>query len=476
MKTSCFLAAAILILTIFATAAGCKSFGERHFKIRDEFIDGKIDKAKSDVDVAIKTSSRKDVDLLKLNKAIIDLCSGRPKSAELLLREVRDNFDRIEHQKAENAAKDVMSMILDDNAQAYSGEDYEKVMIRVFLTIANLMQNGGDAYAYSMQINDKQNKIIESHKKEVTKLCGNDPALIKPYDANYYNVAIGAYISGLLQEETKRNYDDALRNYEKTKRWLEENKYHHQLYVKADIERVKTGVHSKSGNGVVYIIALEGEGPYKIQKNCQALHETQILTTAVLSKVSNTALIPDFAPVMIPAIVSDSRAGEVEIDFSIDQKFRGSTSEVTNISKMAKDQFDANMPLIITRAIVRRMLKKGAIYGTKKAVDANGWVGLALEVGGMIWESMETADTRSWNLLPNSIQISRVELPAGEHEITMSLSSLLDYAPKYYKPPVYQAYNAKFKIHDGRNTYILANFINGKLVGKITVSGENNNE
>ncbi|MDR2643466.1 MAG: hypothetical protein LBC74_11805 [Planctomycetaceae bacterium] len=461
---------AVTTIVIFFVVAGCHSFGERHIKIRDEFIGGKVDKAKSDVNRAIKMSSRKDKDLLKLNSAIIELCSGRPKSAELLLREVRDNFDRIEQEKATNAARNAASLITDDNSLAYVGEDYEKVLIRVFLAISNLMYDGTDAYAYAMQINDKQNKIIESRKNEVAKLSNNNSNLQKQVEVNYRNVPIGAYLSGLLLEETKRNYDDAYKNYEKAGLWTSDKKFGN-YQISKDLERVKNGLHSKSGNGVVYVFVLAGRGPYKEQRNCQVLHEAQILTTAILSHVSDVSLIPDFAPIMIPVIVTPdaNKLGyklQSEIDVLVDNKFSGTAERITNISNMATAQFEANQPIIIARAIIRRAFKKGIIYGTKKATDANSWVGLALELGGMLWESLETADTRCWNLLPDHIQVYRVELPVGEHEIT--LGQILKTGGTKNN-----GYSKKIHVHDGRNTYVLANFIDNKLIGEITVSNEN---
>ncbi|MDR1480571.1 MAG: hypothetical protein LBJ00_16690 [Planctomycetaceae bacterium] len=461
----------IVFSAVLFFAVGCNSFGERHIKIRNEFTDGKIDKAKSDVDKAIKNSSQKDKDLLKLNSAIIELCSGRPESAELLLREVRDKFDSLEQQRAADAARNAASLLTDDNTLAYSGEDYEKVLIRVFLAISNLMYNGTDAYAYAMQINDKQNKIIESRKKEVADLSKNNHELVKRVEENYQNVAIGAYISGLLHEETKRNYDEAYRNYEKASLWASKEKFPNAYNFKDDIERVKTGLHSKSGNGVVYVFALAGKGPYKMQRNCQALHEAQIITTAILSKFSDVAVIPDFAPIMIPVIVASNanRFGynfenlKSSVDVSIDGKFSGETKTITNITEMAVEQFEANEPEIIARAIVRRAFKKGVVYGVKKATDTNSWLSLALDVGGMVWESMETADTRCWNLLPDTIQVYRVEVPIGEHEITLGYKTLAD-----KQPPTQN--NKKIIVRDGCNTYILANFIDNKLIGEIIVN------
>jgi hypothetical protein len=143
---------------------------------------------------------------------------------------------------------------------------------------------------------------------------------------------------------------------------------------------------------------------------------------------------------------------------------------------MAEEQFDAVKPQIIARAVVRRTLKKAAVYGTKEATDANKWVGLAMDVGGMLWEAAETADTRCWNLLPAEIQVTRLEVPAGEHHLTLQpMSRVYSMASRGYivsesSARLGSVQSKTIRVESGRNTYVLANFPNDELVGSIVVS------
>ena len=127
------------------------------------------------------------------------MSAGRPKQAEQALREVRDRFDFLEQK---SLGESVLSMITDDNANSYAGEDYEKVLIRSFLALSNLMTGGQDAQAYSLQISDKQQQIINAGLDK----HGENPKLA------YKQVALGPYLRGMLREETHSNYDDAARN------------------------------------------------------------------------------------------------------------------------------------------------------------------------------------------------------------------------------------------------------------------------
>ena len=68
-----------------------------------------------------------------------------------------------------------------------------------------------------------------------------------------------------------------------------------------------------------------------------------------------------------------------------------------------------------------------------------------------------------WGLLPDKIQVLRVELPAGEHELTLRAiapTGQLSGAPATRRIP----------IADGRNTYVLGTFPHAQLVGQLLVS------
>ena len=459
----------VLLLTVLCFLTGCASFGERTMSVRNNFAHGNLEKANAEIDKALKQKKRSDADLLKLNRAIITLSSGKPKEAELLLREVRDRFESNQNAKIAEKSQKALSMVTDDNAVAYAGEDYENVLIRVFLALSNLMHDGTDAPAYALQIGHKQNEIIQKGAVQDPKDSEKE---INPKAAVYRQVAIGQYLIGIMQEATYRNHDDVVKAYEAVNAWEPGFTQGRQ-----DLERARRGVHAQQGNGVVYVFALVGPGPYKVQQNCEVLQEAQIWITFLIGIMSNRPVLPDFAPVMIPCIVRPLESVSA-ISVSIDGKWNGQTETITDIGRMAEEQFEAVKPQVIARAVVRRTLKKAALYVTKEAVDANTWVGLAMDVGGMIWESMETADTRCWNLLPTEIQVTRLEVPSGEHRLTLQpMSRVYSMARRGYMVSeasvrTGNSQSTSIKVAPGRNTYVLANFPGDDLVGEIVVNNE----
>jgi len=234
--------AAILVSSV---ASGCATYTSRVREARQAFYAGDLATTQALLE---KLDDRRpgERDVLKLDQAIVDLVQGRPRDAESKLREVRDHFDYLEQ---ESVAEAGVSMLTDDTYRSYDGEDYEKVLIRAFLAMSNLMNDGEDALAYSLQVDQKQRELIERG------IPGGDPK--ENPKRSYQPVAIGPYLHGVMREASHLNYDDAERSFAAVASW--EPSF--QL-VKHDLERVRSGVHSQRGHGVVYVIALVGRGPY----------------------------------------------------------------------------------------------------------------------------------------------------------------------------------------------------------------------
>jgi hypothetical protein len=436
------------LFTLLATVlfcAGCATHADRLVGVRSAYFAGDLALAQSKIDESIKGHSR-DADVLQLDRATVLLGEGRAKEAEQALRKVRDDFDHLEQK---DLAEGALSMLTDDQRLAYAGEDYEKVLVRVFLTLANLMSGGQDATAYAFQVTDKQERIVQA---------GAGPDGNNRKQA-YQRVAAGAYLHAALREETQQNYDDAARSLERVCQWQPSFQFG-----KRDLERVRTGRHSARGNGVLYVFGLVGRGPYKEERAEIVTQAALLVADRIVSAVGKRTIPPTLAPVKVPVVVCP--ANEVQgVRVSLDGRAAGHTETVTDVGQLARQQCEALLPEVIGRAVARRVLKKAAVYGAKEAVggDKQGVASLAFDVAGVVWEATESADTRCWGLLPDKIQVLRVELPAGTHTLALEPVG----AEGTARGP---AQTATVQIDDGRNTYVLASFPTGRLAGRIVSS------
>lgn len=432
-----------VLLALLGT--GCASYSERTIQLHNSYYDNQLTAAKAAVAERLEREQA-NRDLLRLDQAMIELAAGNPAEAEQALREVRDHFDELEGARpAETAA----SYLWDDSRRSYGGEDYEKVLIRAFLALSNLMRDGGDAEAYSLQLIDKQEQIIAGGVDK----DGNNPK------AGYQRVALAPYLRGVFREATHLDYDDAERSYHSVVSW--------QPGFRAgqfDLERAAHGHHSNAGNGVVYVFSLTGRGPYKEETTEVPTTAALFIAGEIVSAVGSQTVPPNIAPVKVPRVVA-RRGNVAAVAVNLGPQTLGVTETITDVTGLAIQQYDAIYPGVIARAVARRVLKNGIIYGGKEVsgIQKGSLPGLAVDLAGIAWQATESADTRSWGLLPDRIQVLRLELPAGEHELTLRPINPAGV-------PVGRGATQRIAVIDSRNTYVLASFPDAQLVGKVLVS------
>jgi len=435
----------ILALVVVSTT-GCATHYDRLCEVRNSYYMGDTQRACEKIDKYLPKHP-KEADAFQLERATVLLSDGRAKEAEQVFRKVRDHFDRLEQT---NVADQALSMLTDDRQLAYSGEDYERVLLRVFLALSNLLDDGQDAEAYSLQVAAKQQEIVEKGKEK----DGKNPK------ESYKQVAVGAYLRAALREETHLHYDDAARSLELVCQWTPE-------YATAarDLERVKSGRHSSPGHGVVYVFTLVGEGPHKEEEWAIASQAALLVADRIVSATAKHSLPPTIAPIKVPKVVVPTNNVQ-SVRVGVSGRPAGQTETITDVGRMAREQSEALWPYLVGRAVARRVLKKAAVYGAKEAVGVKEpLVELAFDAGGVVWEALECADTRCWGLLPEKIQVLRLELPVGTHDLTLEPVNAGSY-------PIGPPHGTRVQVVDGRNTYVLASFPSDRLAGKVSCSRE----
>lgn len=436
--TSVLLATAVLVAFV-----GCSTHANRIRDARHAYFSNDLNAAVSLLQSA-ESDQPRERDCLVLDRAMVALAQGDPATTESLLRDVRDRFDYLQQK---DLAESGLALVTDNTATAYAGEDYERVMIRAMLALSNLMHDGTDAVAYCLQVDQTQREIIERGARESQK----------ERQSGIANVAVGAYLRGIVQEESHAHYDDAERAFAKVASW--EPQFQH---AKFDLARARSGVHSAPGNGVVYVFALVGRGPFKEEVFAEATSDALLIADRLLSAVGDHTLPPTIAPVKIPTIVVPANAIDA-VAVDVNGEPTGLTQTVTDIGRLAIAQYEADRKEIIAKAVVRRVVKKAAVYTTKDALDIeSGIANLALDAAGVLWEATEKADTRCWGLLPEKIQVLRLELPAGTHQLSLR--------PARIGQPIGPARSTSIEVIDGRNTYVLASFPTQQMVGRILTS------
>jgi hypothetical protein len=441
MHSRCVQLSPLLVLPVLL--AGCATHADRLREVRSSFYAGNVDTTGILIDKYANRYGR-EADTFMLDRAMVELAAGRPKHAEQILRKCRDSLD---YNSQSSALETTGSMLTDDTYTAYAGEDYEKILVRAMLALSSLMTGGDDAKAYSLQTSEIQQRIIDSG----TDKTGKNPKLA------YQRVALGEYIGGVLHESNHMDYNDAAQSWFKVCSW--EPTFPYGRY---DLERAMHGHHSQRGNGVLYVFALVGRGPYKVESVEVPSTVAMFLASAIISNTAKHTVPPSIAPIKVPKVIVHPNTMN-SVSVAVNNQTVGATGTITDIGRLATQQYQAIYPHVLARAVVRRAVKQGVIYGAKEGlrVGNQNLTNVAMDIGGIIWQASESADTRCWGLLPDRIQVLRVELPAGDHRISLRPDGGFG---------AMAGYDKNVRIADGRNTYVMATFADGHLIGNVLSS------
>lgn len=360
-------------------------------------------------------ASSGDVYLLLLEKAMIRLAQKDAKSAVEILRECRDQLD--DHFQ-EDLSNFMVAALSDDRALDYAGADYEHILVRVMLCLCDLIAGNGDAYAYALQVGERQEEIIDS------PLSAGDYQPRKRYS----RVAIGAWLQGMILE-ADNDYSGAQLAYERALSYdpgLEP--------LQLAVERVKASEGPAPGFGVVNVIYLGGRGPTYVEAVAEPT-STALKIAGIAATLVTGTLSPAVQPaeVPVPALdVADRFVRGLDVSVPGDEaKIAVTTHTVLDVNLVAEQQLEAMMPMIEGRAVLRRVIKASAgavgesagyqMMGSKDGGTRAAGAGVAILsiVGSALWAAAERADTRSWGTLPSQFQAGRLEVPEGIQTLTL---------------------------------------------------------
>jgi hypothetical protein len=306
------------------------------------------------------------------------------------------------------------------------------------LALVNLLNGGGDAGAYALQVLERQLQIIDEFESN-----GDRPK------QSYKLVAFGSYLRGILYEDDPLRLGVAKEAFERA---LELEP--HSSLAREGLERVTAGRHSAPGNGVVHVIALLGLGPFRVAANEEVSQSALAIAQVIWAISRDRITLPILSEVKIPALAFHAE-NPSEAHVSLDGQRVAATEVVTDVDLIAQAEFDAMRDHIVARAVLRRAFKATITEGLKEVVnpdrgnrEPDPLIDLAISLAGWLWAESEGVDLRSWSLLPATFQAARIELPAGVHEIAVQAGRM--------GAPIGPLQSVQVLVRDGRNTYVVA--------------------
>ncbi len=458
-------ALAAAALAAAALSAGCVSHAERIAGFREAWGAGNYDGAEQAIDQLIASESGAPLEtvqksngtdlsinagsgntyLLLLEKAMTRLAHGDAGSCVKVLLKARDEMDK--HYQT-SFADYFKSSLSDDESMAYAGADYEHIMVRVLLAVTDLLTGTGDAYAYALQVGEKQEEIIGSN-------FGDEKQKYYPRK-QYQRVAMGAYVQGVINEANLYASEAAL-SYQRGLSYeggapprpagapplppeqvaaIQSANQSAGSILRVALERAQGGKYAPDGSGVVQVFYLGGRGPHLEATTENPTAQAVALASVGITLVSGSVSQLGQAPVKVPmVVVNDWMVPPLAI--SVDGgPAAASTSTLLDVNLVARQQLDANMPGIVARAVVRRSIKGAA--GAVVEQQGGQFGQLLGLLTTAIATGVERAETRNWVSLPAQIQVARVPVGEGTHRLSFGGSM-----------------EASVRIAQGRDTYVV---------------------
>jgi uncharacterized protein len=298
-------------------------------------------------------------------------------------------------------SKEAATLLVSENIQDYKAEEFENVLISTYLSMNYALEgNVEDALVEARRVNQKLYMMVSEGKRK------------------YQQSAFARYLSAILYE-SEGDWNDAYVDYKNTLQlapgypglgrdlWrmalANENE---EDMLKWDSQFQLTAEDHASARKL-----LSHKEPGKAEGEIVILYENGISPVKRPNPQFNS--VPKFYARFNP--VSYAR---VLIRPASTQEYHsaGATARLDDVQAMAIENLNEKYGAIVAKKI-GGMVAKGAVgYGVAKLTNSP----LLGELAGLVLYKADTADTRSWNLLPQSLQILRIPVEPGTYDVDVN--------------------------------------------------------
>jgi uncharacterized protein len=372
---------------------GCTTSAAKSAGMRNMLMQGRADQA---LMVVEKEADTDDV-MVNMNLGILRAMNGKfeasNKALEIAKEKIKDLYST-------SITEQAAAVIVNDETISFDGDRYEQVLVHAYMALNYISL--GDLDSARVEILQSDAKMMEwgdapEEDPFMRYLAGivfealgdeNDAMVMYRSAIKVYKATKSRHGLGVPTQLKK----DFLTLLAKAKLWGEYKDAKRQLGMG------KWKPLKNKGKGEVVLIMNNGLSPQRDQKTIQSYSSAMALNVKIaLPTYPNP---PKYVDQMRVSVGGKSTLMET----------------VENVDGLARAALDDDIALITTRAIARAVAKKAS---EKEAGDqGGGWAQLAMLV---VNSATEIADTRCWNTLPQEVQISRLYLPAGNHNLRVDV-------------------------------------------------------
>lgn len=407
--------------------AGCATYSDSFGVIERNLSTRQYDAALQDIEK--QSGSRTGRVLYLLDKGMVLRMKRDFAGSNQALEGAKAEMERL---YATSVSENALSFVVNDATVSYSGDDYEQVLVHLFMAL-NYLELGrpGDARVEALQVDIKLREIGE-----------------KIPENKFTEDALSRYLTGLVYEELGE-WSDAMIAYRKAYEAYKKYQANYGVPVpdmlkhdllrlaqrqgladevaqyKAEfgIEPLQQGSSTAEQEGELVFVLNNGLAPIKREKIVGASAPPP---AAVMNSATHKVVTP--APPVVVNIALpyyESRPSKVlsaRVSVSGKQAY---TQIMENVDAIARASLDSRMPAMMARSIARAAAKV-AIQTSVDRAGRNRDKDPAVELLGSFLVRVaavatERADTRSWLTLPANIQMARLSIPPGSYDVAVDL-------------------------------------------------------
>ncbi|MDF7823673.1 hypothetical protein P4B35_06570 [Pontiellaceae bacterium B12227] len=430
----------LMLFAALALLCGCASLrtDKSHYAGMDVML------AKADYQTAItqieaakeKTYSYKDRVIYYLDTGMLYHWNGEYEKSNKQLEQaelaIEENFTK-------SLTRSAATLILNDNAQAYSGEDYEDIYLNAFKALNYLALGKNDsAFVEVRRINNKLLQLESKYDKVARKLNEAEEAHeeFRPGKSHFQESALGRYLSMLLYRNDYK-WDDVRIDLEKISRgW----KLQPDIYTfdppdfSSETDRISPPVARLN------IIAFSGIAPDKKAGSFYVYTEKDLIVLAGTSEdylgkqnVSGLTVIPWFGvepgynfKFQLPNMVKrPSKVDRIEVVVR-----GGGTNDLQRLESLenaAMETFGVRKPIIymktVTRAVVKGLATQTATQQVTNDMDSGLAFFTRLATSALV-NKTENADLRMSRFFPATASIDEIHLEEGMYDVSINYYSM----------------------------------------------------
>ncbi len=380
----------LVLLSLLLTA--CVTFSVQQLDLRNLLVQGQAALALQELES--QHVSGRDRSLYELNKGMLLRLAGDYAQSNVLLEAAKQ---RMKSLSATSITENLAAFLINDATRSYIGQPHEHLLLHAYKALNYIALN---------DISGARVEMLQADAKMRNWTASKDLEGVKAS-------AFVRYLSGLVYE-LNREWSDALIAYRKAYKVYTEKSLSIPLYLQKDLLRLTSyqGLDNEHKDLLAEFGEIDWPTMSELQRQSEVIvvyHQGVVSAMREHSIYSYSNQLKNQIKISVPYYLPISQQ-PYAVRVSIGKQ-QGTTLLSENIEQLVRDNLAARMPAITLRTVARAVVKKQT---ADKARKDNALAGFLADITAIVTES---ADTRSWNTLPASIQIARFAVPPGEHQL-----------------------------------------------------------